>query len=457
MKLKLNFSFILLCIISLQLIQGLIFPSITFGQSKVFVMEIKDEINPAAERYTKLALEEAAQMDADYVLIEMNTFGGRVDNADAIRQNILDCKIPVFVFINRNAASAGALISIACDKIYMAEGATIGAATVVTGDGNKADGKYQSYMVEKMRSTAEATGRDPEIAAAMVDEKIQVDSAAQQGKVLTMSTEKAIAKKFIDGQADNLEEILKTNNIKEYELVYYESNFTEKIVHLFLNPYLSGILLLILLGGIYFELQTPGVGFPLIAAIIAGLLYFIPYYLVGLAENWEVLMLFIGIILLLIELFMIPGFGVTGFSGIGIMLTALVLMMLGNDGFDFSNVTMNELYASLITVVIGLFGATALIAYAIPKLLRSKRFSRIALQQVMDKEDGYTANAHVKRYIGKTGIAYTVLRPSGKIMIEDVLYDASTRGDFIEKGEEIVVISQEGTSLRVKKVEEPKV
>lgn len=429
------------------------YPLISQAQNKVFVMHWADEINPPAERYVKLALETAKTQKASLIIFELDTYGGRVDNADAIRTMLLQCEIPVYAFINPNAASAGALIAIACDKIYMTEGATIGAATVVTQDGTKASGKYQSYMVEKMRATAEANKRNPEIAAAMVDEKIQIDSSQQKGKVLTLTTERAIKMGYAEGKVENIKDILAQNKIKKYTLEHYQQSLTEQIIAIFLNPFVSGILLLLILGGIYFEFKMPGTAFPLIVALVASALYFTPYYLHGLAQYWELLVFFCGMILLAIEIFVTPGFGVLGLSGLGLMLSGLFLMMIKNDGFDFSNIILMDIYNSLLVIFIGLVGGSIFVATAIPKLLRSRRFKEISLQNVMDRAQGYSSGSLSKNLVGTMGEAYTVLRPSGKVMIEDTLYDATTRGDYIEQGEKVEVIAQEGVSLRVKKAE----
>ncbi|MCH8318098.1 MAG: nodulation protein NfeD, partial [Bacteroidetes bacterium] len=277
---------------------------------KVLVIEIKAQIDPRMSRYIKLAFEEAKSIDADYIIIDMNTYGGVVVDADTIRTRILNSAIPVYVFINNNAASAGALISIACDSIYMVGGASIGAATVVTADGKAAPDKYQSYMRSMMRSTAEAKGRDPKIAEAMVEEKLGVDSVSKVGQVVTFTTSEAIKNGFCEGEVNSIEDILAKSKIENYELIHFKLGSTEKIIAFFLNPVVTGILMMVIIMGIYFELQTPGVGFPLIASIIAATLYFTPYYLNGLAENWEIAMFFVGLILIALEVLVIPGFGV---------------------------------------------------------------------------------------------------------------------------------------------------
>ncbi|MDX2305045.1 MAG: NfeD family protein [Microscillaceae bacterium] len=420
-------------------------------KTSVMVLEIRDAINPQMARYVKLALEEAENIKADYILLNMNTYGGRLDNADEIVSALLKLKKPIWVFINNNAGSAGAWISIACDSIYMTEAATFGAATVVTGDGKAAPDKYQSYMRGKMRSTASAKGRDPQIAEAMVDERIEIEGITEAGKVLTFSTDEAIKNGYCEAKVKSISDILQRNQINNYKLITYKLSTIEKIVQFFLNPYISGILLLVILGGIYFEMQTPGIGFPLVAAILASLLYFVPYYITGLAANWELMLLIIGVLLLLVEIFIIPGFGFVGISGIALTIGALALMMLDNKGFDFQFITTTEIFNSLIAVALGTIGGTIFVFLAMPQLLRSKRFKQISLQSSMDKDEGYSANTYTEELLGKVGKAYTVLRPSGKIMIEETLYDAYTQGDYIDKDSEVVVISQEGTSLMVKR------
>ena len=185
-------------------------------KTKVLVMDLKAEIDPRTNRLIKLGLEQAESMEADLIIIEMDTYGGLVTDANDIRTQILSFETPIYVFINEDAASAGALISIACDSIYMAPGANIGAATVVTQDGQAAPDKYQSYMRSIMRSTAQEKGRDPNIAEAMVDENIEIEGVTEEGSVITFSTDEAIQHGFCEGKVNSVEEILELNNIEDY-------------------------------------------------------------------------------------------------------------------------------------------------------------------------------------------------------------------------------------------------
>ncbi|HCZ34429.1 MAG TPA: serine protease, partial [Cytophagales bacterium] len=227
---------------------------------------------------------------------------------------------------------------------------------------------------------------------------------------------------------------------------------SEKIIAFFLNPFISGLLILVIMGGIYFELQTPGVGFPLIAATIALVLYLVPYYLNGLAAYWEIIALFIGVLLIIAEVFFIPGFGVAGVSGITLTIVSLVLIMLNNDFFNFEFVPLGDIIVATFATLGGLTGGVVLLFVGGARLTKTKAFNRIALSDTQDAKSGYTVNSFQKDLMGKQGKAQTILRPSGKVLIEGEIYDAFTRGDFIEKDEAIEVIGTEGVTLRVKKV-----
>ena len=421
------------------------------GKKNVMVMEIKAEIDPRMARYVKLALAHAEETKADLVIIDMDTYGGVLTDAKEIVDFIMDFKKPVWVYINSDAASAGALISIACDSIYMAPGASIGAATVVEGDGKAAPDKYQSYMRSIMRSTAEENGRDPRIAEGMVDERVVIDSLKQAGKVITFTTSEAIENGYCEAKVESIEEILKRNKIDNYTIDHFELSISEKIIAIFLNPFISGLLILVIIGGIYFELQTPGIGFPLFAAIISLLLYLVPYYLNGLAAYWEIIALFVGLILIGAEIFIIPGFGIAGVAGIGLTITSLILIMLNNDFFNFEFVPLGDIIVAAFATVGGLTGGILLLFFGGAQLTQTKAFKRIALTDTQEAAQGYTTNFSAKALLGKKGTAYTVLRPSGKVKIEEEIYDAFTRGDYIERGDAIEVVDTEGSTLKVRK------
>ena len=428
-----------------------IFVSAEEDKTRILFGEIKSNIDPRTNRYTKLLIEEANNDNYDLVIIEMDTYGGAVNDADDIRTRILDFNKPIYVWINKDAASAGALISIACDSIYMSSGASIGAATVVSGDGTQAPDKYQSYMRSIMRSTAEAKGRDPKIAEAMVDQDIKVDSVSQEGKVITFSTKEAIEFGFCDAELNSIDEIMTRQNINNYEIVKFDIGSTENIISFFLNPIISSILILLIIGGLYFELQTPGVGFPIIASIAALVLYLIPYYLNGIAENWEIVLFFIGIVFIALEVFVIPGFGIFGILGLFTSIGALILIMLNNDMFDFTFVVSKDIVNASLSVLISVFAFGILILFGGIRFTDSHAFKKISLAETQNSDLGYVSKKYSDNLIGKNGKAFTVLRPSGKILINDEIYDATSSGEFIEKNTKVKVISNEGSNLKVKK------
>lgn len=426
--------------------------TVAFAQQEILLMEIKDVIDPRMQRYVELALAEAESIEADMVLIEMDTYGGTLNDAKEIVDKIMRFKKPVWVFINSDAASAGALISIACDSIYMAPGATIGAATVVDAQGQKAPDKYQSYMRSIMRSTAEEKGRDPQIAEGMVDEDIEIPGVKKAGQVITFSTSEALEHGFCEARLSSIEEILERNKIEDYVLHKFELGFAEKVIALVLNPFISSLLILVIIAGIYFEMQTPGLGFAGLAALVALILYLVPHYLNGLAANWEIALFIVGLALIAVEIFVLPGFGVAGIAGLVLTVGSLFLIMIDNDFFDFKFVAPTDLFYALAAALGGTLGGIILLFVGGTKLQGTRFFKHIAHTDTFTRADGFVPVQYTESLLGKQGIAETVLRPGGKITVDGQLYDAYTRGEYIQKGEKVEVISEEGTSLKVKLV-----
>lgn len=421
---------------------------------KVYVIDIKEEIAPPVRRRVQKGFEEARRLNADLIILHMNTYGGMLDAADSIRTIILTSEIPVWVFIDNNAASAGALISIACDSIYMRPGANIGAATVVDQTGKPLPDKYQSYMRSMMRSTAEAKGRDPQIAQAMVDPRISIPGIIDSTMVLTFTTSEAIKHGYCEGEVESIREILDKYNYKNAQIITQRLSTLDKIIGFLIHPVVSGILILIIIGGIYFELQTPGIGFPLGAAVVAAIFYFAPLYLEGLAQHWEILVFIAGVILLAIEIFAIPGFGVAGISGIILMITGLTLSMVDNLGFEFSGQIAAQLLKAFFTVIIAAFVALVL-SFWISKRIFSRPvpvLGHLALDTVQDKKEGYSiADTRYAQMVGKTGSAVTILRPAGKVAIDGEIFDAVATVGHIEKGDPIEVVRYENAQLFVRK------
>ena len=418
----------------------------------IYKYEIKQNIARPALHRTQRAFEEADSLNADIILLHLNTYGGQVDVADSIRTRIMQSRIPVIVFVDNNAASAGALISIAADRIYMRPGGNIGAATVVDQTGEVVPDKFQSYMRSMMRSTAEAKGRDPQIAQAMVDPSIEVEGVIEAGKVLTFTASEAMRWGFAEGMAENIEEVLELAGIEQYEIIEQQLTMVDRIIQFLINPIVSGILIMLILGGIYFELQTPGIGFPIVAAISAALLYFAPLYIQGLATHYEIVLFVLGLILIAVELFAIPGFGVTGVLGAIFMISGLALAMVGNQGFDFTGVPMTDVVMAFMIVIIAFTLSIITSFYLGRRLFSTNRFGELALNTVQETASGYTsADVTMKTLVGKNGVAFTMLRPSGKVEIDDDIYDATALTGFIDKGETVRVVKYETSQVFVVK------
>lgn len=433
---------------------------------KILVFDIRDEISKPIHRATIKAFEKAREIDADVVLIQMNTYGGRVDIADSIRTMIINHNKPVLVFINNQAISAGALISIACDSIYMRKGGSIGAATVVSQSGEQVPDKYQSFMRSTMRATAQSHGKDtiitdgdttyvwhrnPDIAQAMVDPKLDIEGVTTEGEVLTLTAEEAMNAGYCEGYAESIKEVRELAGIDDYEVHYYKPEGVEKLISFLLNPVVQGIFLLLIVGGVYLEFQTPGVGFPLAAAVVGAILYFSPLYLEGLAENWELLLFVAGIILIALEIFVIPGFGIAGIAGITFMLAGLTLSLVDNVVFEIEGWAATiKVFKAFVQVMISFVAAMALAIWVSRKVGTAQWFKGFALETVQNSSEGYiSTDVHSKNLKGKEGIAHTVLRPSGRVMIDDELYDAIAEVGYIEKGEKVKVLRDEAGQIFV--------
>ncbi|HAN17280.1 MAG: serine protease [Bacteroidetes bacterium GWC2_33_15] len=438
----------------------------------VYVFSIDKDIAPAIWRLVQRSFNEADKVNADYIIISVNTYGGMVNMADSIRTKILDSPVPVFAFIENNAASAGALISIAADSIYMRKGARIGSASVVDQTGKIMPEKYQSYMRSTMRATAEAHGkdtiiqgndtiikwhRDPGIAEAMVDPRIKIEGISDTSTIIAFTAQEALKYGYCEAIVEDVDELIKHTGIKNYTIVTYEPTGLDKFIGFLLNPVVQGILIMLMIGGIYFELQTPGIGFPLGAAVFAATFYFAPLYLEGLAENWELIIFIAGLILIALEIFIIPGFGIAGISGIILALAGLVLAMIDNIIFDFefhSQEAFSVVSKSLLVVFISIFASFFLILYLSKKFATSWAFSGLVLESTQKKEEGFVGVDVKQKYlIGKTGKTVTWLRPSGKIEIDNEIFDAISETGYIEKGKQVKVINFSTSQLYVSKID----
>lgn len=423
----------------------------TTAPGAVYLIHVEGLIDNGLHKYLQRGLELAKRNEASGVVLYIDTFGGLVDAADEIRKNLLDFELPVISYIDKNAASAGALIAIATDSIYMAPGASIGAATVVDGSGQYAAEKMQSYMRGLMRSTAEATGRDPKIAEAMVDESIEVEGVVEAGKLLTLSSDEAVELGLADGKFSTLDQVLVEMGWEQKELIDLQELWAESVLRFLANPVVSSLLMLMMLGGLYFELQSPGVGFPGIISGIGAMLFFAPLYIMGLAQSWEIVLFFIGVVLIVLEVFIIPGFGVAGLIGISLVIISMATSLIGNVGFSYPE--LHQISQAIWTMAITLILGIAMIASMIRYMPQNRFFSKLILADSTDRDHGYTSTSSKDDLIGLEGVAMTSLRPSGTVLIEDRRIDVITSGDFIEKGARVRVVDTTSSRVVVNRVD----
>ena len=419
-----------------------------YGQ-RVFVIPVETEIDMSAFHHFKQGERKALESGADLLLVRLNTYGGALDAADSIRTALLRCPLPTVAYVDVNAASAGALIALACDSVYMSPAASMGSATVVNGADEPMPEKYQSYISTIMRATAEHHGRkmvgdstvwrrDPAIAASMVNPEVSVSLTASQ----------AVDCGYADGIAPNLEAVLADLDMAGAEVSYYESTLTDDIMGFLANAAVRAILVMLILGGIYMEMHTPGLGFAAAVAAVATVLYFLPMFVGGNMPAWVLLCFIAGVVLIALEIFVVPGFGITGTAGIIAIVAALVGGMLSNDavtGFDFAS-----LCRSLVIVGIGCLLAVGAVVFLTsshgPKLLRK----HTELMTELTVADGFVGvDMSPARYVGQIATTVTDMRPAGKIEIGSTVFDAVSTGPFIAAHKQVKVTKYENAQLYV--------
>lgn len=458
-------------ILPLLFLALLAFPLFAQQEHLVYSVDMHESVDKRSWHFLRKGFDKAYEQGATLIVLSINTYGGQVDMADSMRTAILNSPIPVWAFIDNQAASAGALIALACDSIYMRKGASMGAATVVTADGAAAPDKYQSFMRSMMRSTAQAKGkkqivksdgsveevyrRDPRIGEAMVDPSVAIEGIIDSGKILTLSTQEAIDVGFCEGQFESIREILDARGMPEAKIETYKPSGVDRVKGFFLSPLVSGILIMLIVGGIYFELQTPGVGFPLIVAIVAALAFFVPLYIDGLVQYLDIILFIAGIVLLLVEIFVIPGFGITGILGIIAVIAGLSLSLVDNElVFSWEPGSGIMLLRAVGVVVIALTLSTFGSILLGGALISSPRLPALALYKNLSSEEGFVGVAKMDQsLIGQEGVVETVLRPSGKVRVGEEVYDAISLDGIVEKETRVRVAKIETNQIYVRLID----
>ncbi|SUZ97631.1 uncharacterized protein METZ01_LOCUS50485 [marine metagenome] len=427
----------------------------------VYRVPIEGTIDLGLPPFIQRTLEDAESNEATAVIFDINTFGGRVDAATQIKDAILGADILTIAFINRRAISAGALISLSCEKIYMTGGGLIGAATAVDMTGKKGSEKVISFMREEMASTAEKRGRSKEIARGMVDEEltfthlviggdsIKVDDieGRKDGKLISLTTEQALKYKIADGTAENMEALLDSLGYSSVKTIETAENWSEAIVRFLTNPVVASLLTTFGFLGILFELQSPGWGIPGFVGLACLILSLSASYIAQLATMSDMLFVLTGLALILLEVLVIPGFGIAGLGGIGLMIYGLYLLLLPDIpvGEEVLGQAMDGFLIGLVGAVIGLVLLAKL-------MIKTKFWEQLTAPDTQKKEDGYSNTLGWESLQGETGIADTDLHPSGWVRVKDQRIFVVSEGEFIEEGKEIKILSVDGNRVLVREL-----
>jgi membrane-bound serine protease (ClpP class) len=419
----------------------------------VYLVPIEGVIDLGLAPFVERTLDEAAGSSAAAVILEIDTFGGRVDAAVLIRDALLRSKVKTVAFINKRAISAGALISLAAEHIVMAEGGTIGAATPVQiglpgTPAQPVEEKTVSYMRKEFRATAETRKRPPLLAEAMVDADVEVPGLIEKGKLLTLTTDEALEHKLADFRADRLDGVLSLLKLENAEVRRAEETWAESLVRVLTHPVVSGVLIAVGMLGILVEIQTPGFGVPGAVGLTSMALFLWGHWLVRLAGWEEMLLIGIGLILLAIEVFLVPGFGIFGGLGIAALLGGLGLSLVG------AGATWGVILFSVGQVMLALLIAIV-VALAFLRVVPRLPFGRpLVLETGLPAESGYASAPETdRRWLGKRGTAASTLRPAGIAHFNHERVDVVTEGEFIEAGETIEVIRVDGNRIVVRPIQ----
>lgn len=415
---------------------GLLIPgqAISSGERPVFIVNIKGEIDGGQAALLHRAMADAAKHEVRAVLVELDTFGGLVDAAVRIRDMMIDSPVTTICYIRNRAWSAGALIALSHKHIAIAPGGSIGAAEPIP-----TTEKTVAALKAEFAATANKTGRNPRVAEAMVDKTLGFPGYAETGQILALTDYQAMQVGYADIVAIDREAVLASYGLTGAPLVEYNLQWPEKLASWLSNPTVKSMLVSIIFLAVLTEIKTAGVGGAALIAMAAAALFFGSQWLTGLAGLWEILLFLGGLVLIIIELF-VPGMGVFGIAGIVAILTSFFLT-LGGD------------VPALTSLSLSLIIAVAIFLFLAKRLPTSKLWSRLVLKDAETTQGGYISAQDYVQYIGKEGIAETLLRPAGSILIEGVRLDVISEGKYIQPGTRVKVVDVTGNRILVQPIE----
>ncbi len=405
-------------------------------QETVYRVPVKGVIELGLAPFVARAIREAEEAGARAVVLELETPGGRIDAAQQIVKAVSQSTIPVYAYVDAHAWSAGAMIALAADSIFMGPLSSIGAATPVIGAGQKASEKIVSAMRGEFRALAEARGIDPRLAEAMVDESVEVEGVIEEGKLLTLTAKEAVDLGFAAAEVASFEDLLENVHLSDATVQTATINWAERLVRFLSHPIVAPILLSLGTLGLIIEIKTPSFGLAGLVGLTSFAAFFGSHLLIGLAGWEEVILLGAGLIALGIEVFVVPGFGIAGAISILLISGAVFLALIGS----------LPTWSDVIRASGILFTAGILVIASVYLLVRQlpARGRGVFLMTATDKDTGYIASAAREDLVGAEGVAATDLHPSGTAVIGDERLDVVSEAGFIDKGERIRVVQSEG-------------
>ncbi len=421
---------------------------------KVLWVKVDGTVELGLAPYIQRAIKTAEEKKMERLVLEIETFGGRVDAAVVIRDALLSSKVKTVAWVNHRAISAGALIALACDEIYFSPGSTMGAATPIQMDGEGAKDagkKFVSYFRAEMGSTASAKNRDKKIAEAMVLAAEDIPGLIKAGDVLTLNDKNALETKISNGTVNNRDEFLSKISATTAEIENFEINWAETIVRFLTDPVVSGLLMSLGVLGIIFEIQSPGFGLPGILGIVSFALFFFGKFLVHLAGWEEVLLLIAGFVLIIVELFIFTGTFIFGILGFGCVLAALFLAGVSEHvpiDLDMPEIAshLRGLSFAFVAACLALIGLWVFIS-------RNPSKAPLVLRTQLSKSSPGPKDHSSELAVGQLGTATSDLRPSGKAAFGEQVFDVETDGEYLARGAHIRITKIEGLRILVKRNE----
>jgi membrane-bound serine protease (ClpP class) len=419
----------------------------TATQDKVYVVRTDATVEQGMEAYIARTFREAEDAGAQRIILILNTFGGRVDVAEAIGERVRISPVPVTVLVEGKALSAGTYIALNAESIAMQPGSSIGSAALIEAATGRlvTDPKVVAYWSSAMGAAAELNHRNPDIAQAMVDPQFALEIPALErsigrGQLLALSADEARQVGYAEWISRDYAELLAQLELGRSQVILTEPSMWENIAEFLTQPFVQVILLILGIVGVAVELFIPGFGLPGVVGVIGFTLYFLSYFIYGSADLLDVALLVIGIILLICELFM-PGFGVVGLLGMAAIFAGIVMAApSAMEGFN----------ALIIAFVI----AIVIVGFLIWRFKANGVWNKFILRSELTTEEGFMSNADRNYLWGRLGRAVTDLRPAGTVEIDGQRIDVVSEAEFVSSGAQVVVVLIEGTRVVVRQVQE---